>query len=391
MHWLVLAAALALVWLGLCAQGERLVNRRADVALPLVTPPARGLHDASFVADLHADSLLMRRNLLARSRKGHVDLPRLREGGVALQVFSAPTVVPWRANFEATDGDALDALRFAGILQATPLAWRGPLGRALWMAGKLHGFAAASAGGLVVVRTREDLAALSERRARREPVVGALLAIEGAHAAEGDPDGLERLFAAGYRMLGLAHFFDNAYAGSAHGLAKGGLTALGRETVRRAEALGMAIDLAHLAPAAIDDVLAIATKPTLVSHGGVSGTCPGPRTLSDAHLRAIAAGGGVVGIAYFEGAVCGVTPRHVADAVRYVVDRVGDAHAALGSDFDGATRVAFDASGLRVVTQALLDADLDEQQVRGVLGGNALRLLEATLPSAGTSAATTEP
>lgn len=371
---------IAVAWIGLCTQGERFLNRHADVPLPVVTPRARALHDASFIIDLHADSLLMRRDLLARSSKGHVDLPRLHEGGVALQVFAAPTVTPWNANFDRTDGDAFDAIRLVGILQWTPLAWRRPLGRALWMAEKLRGFEAASGGELAILETRADLAALEARRARGETVVGALLALEGAHAAESLPENLERLFEAGYRMLAFTHFFDTDYAGSAHGIDKAGLTPLGRATLRRMEALGMAVDLAHLSPAAIDDVLALATRPVVVSHGGVQGTCPGPRTLSDAHVRGIAANGGVIGIGYFEGAVCGEEPRHVVEAVLYVIELVGDAHVALGSDYDGVTRMGFDTSELRALTQALLDAGMSDESLGRVLGGNALRVLSQTLP-----------
>jgi microsomal dipeptidase-like Zn-dependent dipeptidase len=363
------------------------MNRKLEAPLPALSAQARALHDASRVVDLHADSLLLRRDLLRRSGRGHVDLPRLREGGVALQVFSAPTVMPWNASFEHTDADAADSIRLAGLLQWTPLLWRGPQGRALWMAEKLHGFASDAQGGLHVVRHRDDLAQLARRRAAGEPVVGALLALEGAHAAESSPEGLQALHDAGYRMVGLTHFFDNDYAGSAHGARKGGLTPLGRDTLRRMEALGMTLDLAHLAPAAIDEALALATRPVVVSHGGVQGTCPGPRTLSDAHLRGIAAGGGVVGIGYFEGAVCGAAPSDVARAIRYAVDRVGDAHVALGSDYDGGTAVTFDTSQLPVLTQAMLDAGLPAESVRRILGENAWRVLQANLPAAPTDAA----
>src|SRR5258706_967645 len=127
-------------------------------------------------------------------------------------------------------------------------------------------------------------------------------------------------------MIGLAHFFDNDYAGSAHGVAKGGLTDLGRRTIARMEELGIAVDVAHVSPATIDDVLAIATKPVVVSHGGAKGTCDNPRTLSDAHLRGIAATGGVVGIGYWQEAVCGIEPRAIARAIRYTVDLIGDEH-----------------------------------------------------------------
>ena len=374
------AVLLAVAWVCVCAQGERLANRRVQVPLPAPTPRALTLHDAASVVDLHADSLMWRRDLLAHASRGHVDLPRLREGGVALQVFAAPTQVPWNANFERTEAPGLDAVQVVGLLQWTPLLWRGPPGRALWMADKLRDFAADSEGGLRVLETRRDLDRLLERRDKGRRTVGALLALEGLHAAGEAGERLEELFAAGYRMAGITHFFDNPYAGSAHGIDKGGLTEVGRAAVARMEALGMAVDLAHLAPRALDDVLAIATKPVVVSHGGVQGTCPGNRTLSDAHVRAIAKTGGVIGVGYFDGAVCGTEPRHVADAVRYIVDLVGDEHAALGSDYDGGTTVGFDTSELQVVTQALLDAKLSEASVRKVLGENALRVLRETLP-----------
>src|SRR5204862_2177488 len=122
------------------------------------------------------------------------------------------------------------------------------------------------------------------------------------------------------------------------------------------------------------------TRPVLSSHGGVKGTCANNRTLSDAHLRGIAATGGVIGIGYWKEAVCGTAPADVARAIRYAVDLVGDEHVALGSDYDGGTAVSFDAGQLPVLTQAMLDAGLAETSVRRVLGENALRVLAATLP-----------
>jgi len=254
--------------------------------------------------------------------------------------------------------------------------------RALHHARRLERFARDSGGRLVLVRDRGDLARLVAAREDGEQVVGALLALEGAHAMASDPANLERLFEAGYRMIGMSHFFDNAYAGSSAGVLKGGLTPLGRATLAEMERLGIAADLAHLSPAAVDDVLAHSTRPTVVSHGGVRGTCDNARNLSDDQIRRVAAGGGVVGIGYWAVAVCGLAPDDIARAIRHVVRRVGAEHAALGSDFDGATTVGFDASALPALTQALLDAGLSEADVRLVLGRNALRVLEATLPSA---------
>ena len=151
-------------------------------------------------------------------------------------------------------------------------------------------------------------------------------------------------------------------------------------TLAEMESLGITADLAHLSAAAIDDVLALATRPTVVSHTGVRGTCDNARNLSDDQIRRIAAGGGVVGIGFWAVAACGLAPADIARAIDHVVRLVGAEHAALGSDYDGATTVGFDVSALPALTQALLDAGLTETEIRRVLGENVLRLLAGNLP-----------
>jgi microsomal dipeptidase-like Zn-dependent dipeptidase len=181
-------------------------------------------------------------------------------------------------------------------------------------------------------------------------------------------------------MIGLAHFTDNAVAGSSAGAEKHGLTDLGREVVQRMESLGIAIDLAHASPAAIDDVLAIAKEPLVVSHGGLQSVCPGPRNLSDDHVRAIAATGGVIGIGFFEGTACGTSPADVARSIRAARDLAGIEHVALGSDFDGAVATAFDATGLASIVDALQSEGMPDEEIRLVMGENALRVLGRLLP-----------
>jgi microsomal dipeptidase-like Zn-dependent dipeptidase len=374
----VVAGAALFVWFG--ANLERFVNRIDPVVLPGVTDAARRIHGDSLVVDLHADSLMFGRDLLERSEVGHVDLPRLQDGGVALQMFTAVTRTPFGFDIHQTDGDGIDFMTIAAVVQRSPLAALGPRDRALLQAHQLASLIERSEGRLLPVRTRAELAAAIDAHRSDPNVVGAIFGIEGAHALEGDLTNLDALYEAGVRMIGLTHFFDNAVAGSAHGLEKGGLSEMGRELVRRMEQLGIAVDLAHLSPAAIDDLLAMATRPTLVSHGGVKATCDNPRNLSDEHIRAIAAGGGVVGIGYFELAVCGKDPRDVVAAIRHVVDLVGDDHAALGSDYDGATSVGFDTAELPALTQQMLDDGLSEDSVRKILGANAIRVLRQTLP-----------
>jgi len=375
---IVVAGSALFFWFG--SNLERFVNRVESIALPGVSDEALRLHDASLVVDLHADSLLFGRDLLVHSEVGHVDLPRLQKGGVALQVFTAPTRTPFGFDIHRTDGDGIDLLTLGALAQRSPMARLGPKDRALLQANRLADFIARSEGRLLPVRSRRELDAALTAHGNDRSVVGALFGLEGAHALEGDLANLAPLYDAGVRLIGITHFFDNQFAGSAHGLEKGGLTEKGHKLATRMAGLGIIIDLAHLSPAAVDAVLAMATRPTMVSHGGVRATCDNPRNLSDDQLRAIAAGGGVVGIGYFELAVCGNEPSHVVAAIRHVIGVVGDDHVALGSDYDGAVSVTFDTSQLSSLTQQMFDDGLPEESIRKVLGTNAIRVLRATLP-----------
>ena len=207
-----------------------------------------------------------------------------------------------------------------------------------------------------------------------------LLALEGMHGLGDVEKALIELHSAGYRMMGLAHFFDNEIAGSAHGSDKYGLTELGRSLIPRMEQLGITIDLAHASPAAIEDTLNVATKPVVVSHGGVQGTCPGQRNLSDAQLRRIADNGGVIGIGYWKGAVCDTSVAGIVAAIRHVISVIGIDHVGLGSDFDGSVTSLFDTTGVPLLTEALLEAGLSIEDTGKVLGGNVQKLLRINLP-----------
>jgi len=365
-------------WFG--ANVERFINRVDSVVLPGVTDEARRIHDESLVVDLHADSLLFERDLNVRGDVGHVDFPRLREGGVALQMFTTVTRMPFSFDIHEIDANSLDILTVGFVAQRSPMARMGLRDRALHQAERLSRMIESSEGTVLPIRTRAELDAAIAAHREDPNVIGAILGVEGAHALEGDLDNLSLLFDAGVRMIGLTHFFDNEFAGSAHGVGKGGLTNLGSELVARMEKMGIAIDLAHLSPAAIDDVLAIAKKPPLVSHTGVRATCDSPRNLSDEQIRAIAAAGGVIGIGYFRLAVCGEEPTETVAAMKHVIGLVGDEHVALGSDYDGGTVVGFDTSQLRALTQQMLDDGLSEASIRRIVGENAIRVLRRTLP-----------
>lgn len=201
--------------------------------------------------------------------------------------------------------------------------------------------------------------------------------IEGLHNLEGKAENLDRLYAAGFRMAGLTHFFDNEPGGSMHGIKKDGLTPFGRDIVQRMEARGMIVDIAHLSHAGVADVLAMATRAVVSSHGGVQATCKVNRNLTDDEIRGVAKTGGVISIGYWDAAICDTSPRAAAKAMKHVRDLVGIGTVALGSDYDGATTVRFDTSQLVQVTQALLDEGFTPDEIRAAMGGNALRVIRA--------------
>ncbi len=355
----------------------RSINGHIELDLPEPSAAARKLHQELRIVDLHADSLLWPRSLLERSSEGHVDLPRLLEGNVTLQVFSAVTKVPKGQNPVRNRGDT-DVIHLLAKASGWPRdTWSSTLARATHQSQKLERFAAASEGALVPIRSRADLDVYLASKSTG--AVAGLLALEGLHMLEGELARLDTLYEAGYRMGGLTHFFDNSVGGSAHGWHKGGLSEFGREVVLRMEALGMIVDLAHTSPQVIDDVLDLVTRPVVVSHTGVKGTCDSPRNLSDAQIDRIGANGGVIGIGYWPQALCTAHPDGVAKAAAYVAKRIGVQHVALGSDYDGAVRTAFDTSQLVLVTDALLREGFSAEDVRAIMGENALRVLREGL------------
>jgi microsomal dipeptidase-like Zn-dependent dipeptidase len=372
--WIVVSVlGLGLVGFFALAPGiiERSMNRIAGTGQWPVSPAAQALHDRLVIADLHSDTLLWKRDPERLADRGHVDLPRLAAGNVKLQVFSSVTKTPSGQNYEANgaDSDNITALAIAQL--QPPRTWHSLLQRSLYHAERMH-----AAEGFHLVKSVADLDALLA-----DPVArGALLSIEGLQNLEGELGNVDVLADAGFRMAGLTHFFDNDVAGSMHGLEKGGLTPFGREVITRMEARGMIVDLAHASHETVADVLNIVDKPVVYSHGGVKATCDTNRNLTDDEIRGIAATGGVIGIGFWDAAICEPTPQAAARALRHVRDLVGIEHVALGSDWDGATTVGFDAAGLAAITQALIDEGFSEAEIASAMGGNVMRLLRVTLP-----------
>lgn len=358
----------------------------ADSLNPVIKKPpyqvsekARQLHEKLLVADLHADSLLWNRDLLVKDSIGQVDVPRLLEGNISLQAFTIVTKSPKGLNIESND-DKSDNIFWLALSERQPLANLSSLtGRAVFQAEKLHKFAANSNGKLVVIKTKRDLQNFLERR-KTEKIVGGWLGIEGSHALDGKLENIDVLFEAGIRMMSPSHFFDTEMGGSAHGIEKYGLTENGKEMIRRMEAKNMLVDIAHASKQTIDDVLSIATKPVVVSHTGVKGTCDNNRNLSDAQLKAIAKTGGVIGIGYWDTAICGENAAAIAKAIRHTANVIGVEHVSLGSDFDGSVKVPFDTSGVGLVTEALMNEGFSDEEIAKIMGGNVVGLLLKNLP-----------
>jgi membrane dipeptidase len=345
-----------------------------------IRPEAARFHKSLFVADLHTDSLLWKRDLLKRSDVGQIDLPRLQEGNVALQVFSATTKTPAGLNIEENTADS-DNITMLAVAQFWPVAtWNSIYERARYQLQKLWGFSEDSNGELIVLQSRSDLRSLVERRKSGDSVVGGLYLIEGAHPLEGEIENLDKLFSQGLRISGLTHFFDNELGGSLHGVNGEGLTQFGKQVIKRAGELGIIIDIAHASPAMVRDVLSMSDRPVILSHGGIKGACDTSRNLGDKLMLEIADRGGIIGIGYWESAVCDPSPAGIVRSIRYGIDLMGADHVALGSDYDGAVNTTLDSSELAILTQTMMDEGFSEEEIRKVMGENVKRFLLENLP-----------
>jgi membrane dipeptidase len=321
---------------------------------------ARALHQAHPPIDLHADTLLWARwigydltvrhslHLPRHAWLGAVDLPRLVEGGVGAQFFG---------------------------LVSLPVARRGS-GRAVdEQIDKLEEIVRAHQGELKLATRSADL--------ERGPL-SALLGIEGAHALEGDLDRVDHFAKRGVRYLGLLHFSANEAGYPVRGVGRndaGGLSPWGRDLVRRCEAAGMLIDLAHINRRGFMDACAIATRPPIVSHTGVFGAHAHWRNIDDDQLRAVADKGGVVGIVFCPMYLGGRDLDSVVAHLSHVLDVAGEDTPALGSDWDGMvvpTRGLTDPAHLPRLTDAMLRAGFAERTIGKILRGNVLRVLRDT-------------
>jgi membrane dipeptidase len=328
----------------------------------LGSPEAQALHAVHPAIDLHADTLMWSRwlgyDLHARHTPplpkaalgGHVDLPRMRDGGMGAQFFglvSLPISDRARGVARAID-EQIDALDEA--IQ------------------RRH--------GLRLVRTAGEVEAC-----RQDGVLGALLGIEGAHALEGDLTKLASFARRGVRYLGLLHFSSNEAGYPAYGRGRNdelGLTHWGRELVSLCETEGVLVDLAHINRRGFLDACSMAKKPLIVSHTGVLGAFEHWRNIGDDQLRAVADKGGCVGVIFCPRFVGGDGLDPVVSHVKHILNVVGEDVPALGSDWDGfivPTKPLQDPRGLPLLTDALLAAGISERVIGKILRENVMRVL----------------
>ena len=328
------------------------------------------LHAQAPVADLHAHPALNAYYLRRDLGREHVaprkwnplrqqlDLPRARAGGlrVLTNCVYAPTVLPVSPYRAALGGfAALEALCAANPGLAGVARRKGEVGAIL------------SAGKLAVIH-----------------------AAEGAHHCERSLEKLERLAAGGLRYLTLTHFVHNGIAQPARlprmrffSLLRGapGLTPLGRDLVRRCEELGVLVDVTHCSDRSFADVLGTATRPVLATHTGFRRFAALERNLSDEQAREIARSGGMIGIITWSDLLGADSIEAMADAIVHGASLVGAAHVGIGTDFDGwvfSARGIRDATRYPALTEVLARRGFSESELKGILGGNYLRVLGET-------------
>lgn len=374
----------------------------AAVPVDEISAHARKLHFSSVVVDTHDDTtgrfFTTDFDLGKRNPGGHVDIPRMREGGMNGIFFSI-----W------IDGRIL-----------------GPpaIQKALDEIAAVHENVRRFPQLMLFARTAADV-----RRAHAEGKIAALIGVEGGHMVGNDIRIVQIFADLGVRYMTLCHFYNNEWADSSTDRpAHNGLTDFGKKIVREMNRQGMLVDISHVSDKTFYDALEVSQAPLIASHSSCRALCDHPRNMSDGMIKALAAKGGVIQINYersfidqaykdaykretggvvplmtdlikkcgndgaclaremtelakkltAEGKLPHVSWERIIDHIDHALKLVGADHVGLGSDFDGAVMPEGmeDCSKLPKITQALLDRGYSDADIRKVLGGNTLRLLE---------------
>ena len=374
---ILVASALML----LPAMLDKSMNPVSEHAPFVVSEEAQALHNTLIVGDWHADSALWNRDLKKTYDYGHADIPRLQAGNVALQMFTTVTKSPSGQNYDSNETGANDNITALAIVQRWPIkTWSSLFERAMYQANKIKDLEKRDPENFMLIESQYDLGIFLLKRVNNPKMVGGLIGTEGSHALDGNLDNVERLYENSFRMMSLQHFFDNKLGGSLHGTSGAGLTEFGRQAIDEMQRLDIIIDVSHSSENVVKDVLSISNQPLVISHTGFNGYCESPRNISDSLMVEIAEKGGLIGVGFWDAAVCDNTPRSVAEAIIYGISLIGAEHVALGSDFDGTITPGFDTSELVAITHELLELGLGREEIRKVMGENMLSFLQENLP-----------
>jgi membrane dipeptidase len=323
------------------------------------------LHRQSFVSDAHCDTILDvlkgKRRLAERSSEGQIDLPKLHEGNVSAQVFAVWTPPERYADALKYGMEAADA--FLEEVEDND--------------------------DLISATTVDDLDfAFSTGK------VAGILGMEGAEPLKGSISVLRDFYRLGLRLLTLTWNFRNEAAdGVKESITRGGLTRFGRDLVAACNDLGIILDVSHLSPAGVEDVLALSSKPIIASHSNAKALCNHPRNLTDEQIKAIASTGGAIGVTFVPAFLRkdkeNASVSDVLDHIDYITKLVGAEHVMLGSDFDGMGETVpkglEDASKLPALTEGLVERGYNEDEIKTILGLNFRRVFaEVTGGSAST-------
>ena len=360
---------------------DKSMNPVSEHAPFVVSEEAQALHNTLIVGDWHADSALWNRDLKKTYDYGHADIPRLQAGNVALQMFTTVTKSPSGQNYDSNETGANDNITALAIVQRWPIkTWSSLFERAMYQANKIKDLEKRDPENFMLIESQYDLGIFLLKRVNNPKMVGGLIGTEGSHALDGNLDNIERLYENSFRMMSLQHFFDNKLGGSLHGTSGAGLTEFGRQAIDEMQRLDIIIDVSHSSENVVKDVLSISNQPLVISHTGFNGYCKSPRNISDSLMIEIAEKGGLIGVGFWDAAVCDNTPRSVAEAIIYGISLIGAEHVALGSDFDGTITPGFDTSELVAITHELLELGLGKEEIRKVMGENMLSFLQDNLP-----------
>jgi membrane dipeptidase len=347
-------------------------SRNGERPLPVVvTPEALEIHHAGMLFDGHndlpwrvredANSSFDKCDIRQPQPQMHTDIDRLRSGGVKAQFWSVYVPVSTSLGNQA----------LLTTLQQIEL---------------VHAMCERYPDVFEIALTAADV-----RRIVESGKIASLMGVEGGHSIENSLTNLQRLYQRGARYMTLTHSKNTEWADSCTDEAKhNGLSDFGRQVVLEMNRLGMLVDISHVSPKTMHDVLDTTKAPVIFSHSSTRAICDHPRNVPDDVLKRLPDNGGVVMINFFSGFVVPTDPlqeerstrgtiHDVVDHIVHAIEVAGVDHVGIGSDFDGISRVPVgleDVGTYPAITQLLLDRGLDRESIHKVLGGNVLRVME---------------